>query len=59
MALTKKQELFINEYLKCFNATKAAKEAGYKETSARQHGSAGVAVVFIGGPSARPASPAG
>jgi phage terminase small subunit len=39
MALTKKQELFVSEYLKCFNATKAGKAAGYKGTSARQHGS--------------------
>lgn len=28
--LTTKQQLFIDEYLKCFNATEAAKLAGYK-----------------------------
>lgn len=39
MALNDKQELFINEYLKCFNATRAAIAAGYKETSARDAGS--------------------
>ncbi len=39
MTLKAKQELFVSEYLKCFNATKAAKVAGYKETSARQQGS--------------------
>ncbi len=29
-----KQELFVEEYLKCFNATKAAKAAGYSEKTA-------------------------
>lgn len=37
--LTPKQELFVNEYLKCFNATKAAKAAGYSEKTAKQQGS--------------------
>jgi phage terminase small subunit len=36
--LTDKQQAFINEYLKCFNATKAAIEAGYSEKSARSIG---------------------
>lgn len=29
MALSKKRQLFINEYLKSFNATEAARKAGY------------------------------
>lgn len=29
MALTNKQQIFINEYVKCWNATEAAKRAGY------------------------------
>jgi phage terminase small subunit len=28
--LTKKQQVFVAEYLKCFNATEAARRAGYK-----------------------------
>lgn len=39
MALSDKQEMFVNEYLKCFNATKAAKAAGYSEATAKQQGS--------------------
>lgn len=38
MALTNKQEVFINEYLKCFNATKAAKAAGYSDKTAYSSG---------------------
>jgi phage terminase small subunit len=30
MALTDKQQVFIDEYLKCYNATEAARKAGYK-----------------------------
>ena len=30
MALTKKRRVFIEEYLKCWNATEAARRAGYK-----------------------------
>ena len=30
MALTNKQRLFVEEYLTCYNATKAATRAGYK-----------------------------
>ena len=37
--LTIKQQLFIKEYLKDFNATQAAIRAGYSEDSARQTGS--------------------
>lgn len=36
--LTRKQELFIYEYLKDFNATRAAKAAGYKEKAAYRSG---------------------
>lgn len=36
--LTPKQKAFADEYLKCGNATEAAKKAGYKENSARQIG---------------------
>lgn len=32
--LTPKQQMFIAEYLKCFNATQAAKTAGYSERTA-------------------------
>lgn len=38
MAFTAKQEAFINEYLKCRNATKAAKRAGYSERNAGAQG---------------------
>lgn len=31
MALTKKRRIFIEEYLKCWNATEAARRAGYAE----------------------------
>lgn len=37
--LTKKQQVFIDEYLKCFNASEAARRAGYSAHSARQTGS--------------------
>lgn len=37
--LTKKQDEFVKEYLKCFNASKAARLAGYSLKSARQIGS--------------------
>ena len=39
MALTGKQRAFINEYLICWNATEAARRAGYAEASARISGS--------------------
>ena len=38
MALNGRQELFIVEYLKCLNATKAAIAAGYSEKSAAETG---------------------
>jgi len=37
--LTAKQEMFISEYLIDFNATRAAKAAGYSEESAHSTGS--------------------
>lgn len=40
MALTRKQQKFIDEYFACgFNATKAAINAGYSENTARTQGS--------------------
>lgn len=36
--LTNKQKVFIDEYLKCFNATAAAKAAGYSEKTAYSMG---------------------
>ncbi|MCX6057753.1 MAG: terminase small subunit [Chloroflexi bacterium] len=36
--LSRKQQIFIDEYLKCFNATAAALLAGYSEKSAHQIG---------------------
>jgi len=36
--LTAKQEAFVTEYLKCFNATQAAISAGYSENGAGQTG---------------------
>lgn len=38
MDLTPKQKAFADEFLKCGNATEAAKKAGYSEQSARQMG---------------------
>ena len=34
-----KQRVFVEEYLRCWNATEAAKRAGYSERTARQQGS--------------------
>lgn len=39
MALSNKHQAFVDAYLKTFNATKAAIEAGYSEDTARQQGS--------------------
>lgn len=36
--LTNKQQVFIDEYLKCFNASKAARQAGYSVKGAYQQG---------------------
>lgn len=38
MDLTPKQKAFADEFLKCGNATEAAKRAGYSKQSARQMG---------------------
>lgn len=43
MALSRKQTVFIDEYLKCWNATQAAIRAGYPEKSARTVGSENLA----------------
>lgn len=37
--MNKKQRVFVEEYLQCWNATEAAKRAGYSERTARQQGS--------------------
>ena len=39
MTLTNRKRVFINEYLTCWNATEAAKRAGYSERTARAQGS--------------------
>ena len=36
--ISNKQKAFINEYVKCWNVTQAAKKAGYSEKTARQAG---------------------
>jgi len=38
--LTNKQRVFIDEYLRCFNASEAARRAGYSEKTAYSIGSA-------------------
>lgn len=38
MALNSKQQMFVESYLQCFNATQAALSAGYSENSARAIG---------------------
>lgn len=38
MALTGLQKKFVNEYLRCFNASEAARLAGYSEKAAGQQG---------------------
>lgn len=35
MALTNRQQVFVEEYLRCWNATEAARRAGYSENSIR------------------------
>lgn len=39
MALTDKQQAFLNEYLKCWNASEAARRAGYSVHTAQEQGS--------------------
>lgn len=38
MALSNKQRIFVEEYLKCWNAAEAARRAGYSERTARSIG---------------------
>jgi phage terminase small subunit len=45
--LSKKQEVFISEYLKCFNGSEAARRAGYSAKSARQTASDLLATPYI------------
>lgn len=44
---TKKQQAFIDEYMKCFNASGAARRVGYSPKSARQTGSDLLATPYI------------
>ena len=37
--MNKKQRVFVEEYLQCWNATEAARRAGYSERTARTQGS--------------------
>lgn len=37
MALTKKRRKFINEYLKCWNGTEAARRSGYSHPNSQAH----------------------
>ena len=39
MGFTKKQRVFIEEYLQCWNAAEAARRAGYSKRTARTQGS--------------------
>lgn len=45
--LTRKQQVFIDEYLKCFNGAEAARRAGYSPHSARQTASDLLALPYI------------
>lgn len=47
MGLTRKRRRFIEEYLKDFNATQAAKRAGYSERTAYSQGSRLLKIVEI------------
>lgn len=38
MALNRKQRVFVDEYLKCWNASEAARRAGYSEKTAGSQG---------------------
>ena len=39
MSFTNRQRVFVEEYLQCWNATEAARRAGYSDKTARQQGS--------------------
>lgn len=47
MDLTPKQKAFADEFLKCGNATEAAKRAGYSKQSARQMGTENLSKLSI------------
>lgn len=47
MALSKKRQVFVEAYLQCWNATEAAKRAGYSEHTARAQGSRLLTDVYI------------
>lgn len=47
MKLTPKQKAFADEYLKCGNATEAARKAGYNAKSARQIGTENLSKPYI------------
>ena len=47
MALTRKQRVFIEEYLQVWNAAEAARRAGYSEKTARTIGSQNLAKIDI------------
>ena len=48
MALTAKQQRFVDEYLKDLNATQAAIRAGYSKSTARQMGAENLSKPVIG-----------
>jgi hypothetical protein len=45
--LSNKQKVFVDEYLKCFNASEAARRAGYSEKAARNIGAENYAKPYI------------
>lgn len=45
--INRRQQVFIDEYLKCFNGSEAARRAGYSEKSARQTASDLLAIPYI------------
>lgn len=47
MSVTTKQRVFIDEYLKCFNAAEAARRAGYSEKTARMIGRENLTKLYI------------
>lgn len=47
MGLSNKRRAFVEEYLKCWNATEAARRAGYSERTADRQGSYLLSLVEI------------
>jgi len=47
MSLSNKQRVFVDEYLKCWNAAEAARRAGYSEKTAREIGRENLAKPYI------------